>query len=403
MIDTIKTQATLGLKWGLDMLNHGGHVAVHSSFEKKHLQHLVHLVTAMYLECWLERDENAQQTLSSFAKEGNEYMLQTERKNNRGVVAHADRIKALQRAEQAYLTMQKERKKQAEKESSAPTMFPELQSKHQGKKYSFCALRHMDLLASGNLELYKLLTSRTHLMTVSVHRESERYISLLDAYDKYDAIFKQAKNISSDREYVAACMQMRKFESAFRFLLIARMAVYFVDRKISITDIDKRVLDNFELIWGRFAYVSASNVENSLISEPYDILHYDKQIECAFASNDLNRDSKIWRSLLLSADMWLRINLPLKERPSWTDKDFTAAAQFFKTDYPIFESHTPLWEAPNSKATDLTVDKDTLLKSRKKYAERVQDIYQKISEIPESDLNDLRSLIKPSKKKSKQD
>ncbi|MGM9608509.1 MAG: hypothetical protein ACI3XJ_13500 [Oscillospiraceae bacterium] len=98
--------------------------------------------------------------------------------------------------------------------------------------------------------------------------------------------------------------------------------------------------------WGR--YTAPSSCSNDPITvENFDILDYDSTIKCLF-SQDANvfnwshRKNALWRETLEEILCLLDNLKNPKDQPSWTDTDFSAAAGFFKNDYPIIESLLPL-------------------------------------------------------------
>ena len=370
-------------------------------FNAKEFRHLIDTAISLYLENWLDCDTTARKTTYAFAFD--KFNPRVERDPRAD--PHDDRRKALDRAAEILNVMQELRTKQVQSDWAQLKETQEsdgrnecdrstgseditVQSPHKGPTYSFVELRTFDLYIDGNLYVFKMLAQRKEAMTSKADKGS--YETLAGAYERYDRLFEDAKKLTSDKEYVVACMQIRKLESAYRFHLIAKLAKFIMDNQLQSSDIIEQAA--VKDIWGRHlapdlvrGYLEAaksSKLEKlmsvPLIDEPYDIMYYNRKIAWAFVPEYDANKAISWRCMLVNILRFMLELCPPDKQASWTDADFSAAAQFFRNDYPVIESYVPM-----------TVPQD-----RKTYFKNIQSIYKLLIEAEDSPLNVLRENIR---------
>lgn len=308
------------------------------------LQRLEHLAVSVYLGTWLENDKNAAQNIHYFASR--KYMLNSERSNLWGrLVFTNDRLSELRRATYILCGMNDLQEKQSAVELTG--VYTSNQSGDESTHsipYDFISLRFLDLYARRKLLLFELLTLRKKIMQITSQKK-EPYRPIIDAYHEYGSIFEEMKSYkdSNAREYVAACIQMQKMESTYRFQLCAEIAKYIADNNLDHKQVIERLRsEEARVCWERYFVPRILTDVDVMTSHSYDILNYAQEIECVFEGDELTAwKTIVFRSLLMNViDIMHHVANPITQR-SWTDDDFKEAAAFFKKDYPIFENGTP--------------------------------------------------------------
>lgn len=367
---------------------------------------IVNLTVLVFLEGWLENDQNATQTLHSFCYYP--YTLKSELKDIKGSIpAKEDEaaIKALRKAESIYKSMSELRTWQAEKEGIKEPAIADMTSK--GRFYNFIALRFIELCTTSpernqQLEIFNLFARRKELMMLTTKSKDKKHYDFLKAaYLDYYDIFREINEIGktgeddeerneesneeySDeeaekaikeagkkaRKYVVATMQIHKFEMAYRFHLIALLAKWTVDHQIDGTELNDFLAHMF-VLYARYACPAVSGDQNfkEIIDLPWDILFYDAAIPLLSGeekgySNDSPEYFIGYRHLVAASIAGLNHMLPLKEMPSWTDFTFIEAYSFIHNAYPIAEK---ISEYNPSQLDD------------EKYYRRIVEIYQYIN------------------------
>lgn len=148
------------------------------------------------------------------------------------------------------------------------------------------------------------------------------------------------KKTRNNREYVTFCILIYKLETAYRFLLSAKIAKY-----LSLnSDADMELLDTFwPCFWGRIETKLKTADEKMISVNEFDILDYDAPICLLFCENRGKVEFEaqrriIWRMLFIRVLLETLNKKRVLNQPAWTDNDFCQAARFFKEDYPIAES-----------------------------------------------------------------
>ena len=364
-----------------------GHNGELFPFQHDKAEHLMNLAVALYLEKWLESDENCRQSIHAFAVAPYTSSRVKNRKEyeEKGTLSY---IKLLQRAENIFYNMQEQQRKQAEKEGSSSSPWPKIE--HSRREHDYITLRFLELYANRKLDLFRLLTLRKTLMGALTKGKDTH--ALVDAYLQYDSIFEETKTESSDKLYVISCIQLRKFESAFRFHLAAKVAEYILSHRKPSKRIKNRIPQNFTTIWGRRKH-QALFWDKMNINEPYDILLYEEEIPLALKMEKIPDNSiQLWRNTLADVLSLMYLLYPTEHQPSWTDKDFKDAADFFKSDYPIVESHKSVFCNLNEK--DCTTEK---------LCNMIKRIYQDLSVTDNVTLNSFREVMKRNGRKKIKD
>ena len=351
-------------------------------FSEAEARHLQMLAVAVYLEAWLDGDETSRQTIHSFAIE--KYC--PKRRRESFAYPPDDRRKSLERAAYMINTMQglrieqlkieRERWEQDQRDGKTyeDGKIVSIQRPRRGYQYSFAELRTFDLYSNGYLEVFRLLSQYQEVMSNTADKGS--CVTLAIAYERYDMLFENATVLSSDKEYVVACMQIRKTESAYRFHLAAKLAKYIMDHHLRVDDL---MTDSAKAIWGRYLSEAVFRPQDPFpLNEPYDVLYYDRKIECALQEECVMERAFCWRSAFIDVLDFMNLLKPIKKQAPWTAADFSAAARFFRNDFPVIESYVPV---------DVPQD-------RKAYFKNIQSIYKLFIELGDNSLKFLRDNMK---------
>lgn len=310
------------------------------AFTNQDVFRLENLAVAIYLEEWLENDENARQTIYSFADR--KYVLQSEYEWGSTCEDEAA-TKRLRTAENVFVDMERLWERHTVEEKSP---CKSLLKKEKTKcAYDFISLNFMDLYAQGKLLLYRLLVLRKNIMDATSDKGSNK--NLDEAYHLYDSIFEDAKK-ASNREYVVTSMQMRRLESTYRFHLAAKLARLKKDCRVATIP----RLPNMCACWGRYRSYTKFSPQQGVVNVPYDVLNYEEEILAAMGDKQRAMKIFLWRDTLLDVLMLMNgIESPL-EMASWSTEDFRNAAEFYRRKYPIVESYQSIDLGIPGKNTD---------------------------------------------------
>lgn len=389
---------------------------------------IVNLTALVFLEEWLENDQNATQTVHSFCYYP--YTLKSELKGIKGSIPTDEdeaAIKALRKAESVFKSMSELRTEQAEKEGIKEPVIADMTSK--GRFYSFIDLQFMKLYATPaeecrQLEIFDLFARRKDLMMLTTKSKNpydflkSTYLAYYDVFRKisemgddvekvYEDACKNDSKTASDktieiagkkvREYVVATMQIHKFEMAFHFHLIALLAKWTVDHQLSDMDLYD-YLDCLFVLCNRYKYPLVIDDEDSaeMIDLPWDILCCEAAIPLLSSEDEKSADASFeyfveYRRLLSASIASMNAMFPPKEMPPWTDQAFIEAYLFIRNAYPIAEK---ISEYKPSQLDD------------EKYYRRIVEIYQYINsdEIQKDSvlpLSEFRKAMKESTSREK--
>lgn len=308
------------------------------SFTSEDYTEIINVVTAIYLNQWLECDSNARQTVNSFAAK--KYVSIKERRKRASRNSDYDRVKALQRAQKTYHIMQNLQHEQATREGigykefdlTRPGQKSDLNRKG-GCFQSFVTLRFLDLLSNPDFTLFKLLTRKKKVMEVI---GSKNNTELEYGYKAYGKIINEIQSYS-DREFVVSCIQLQKMESTFRFKLAASIAEYMQDKGLPY---DTKIPIDALYWWGRYAV--PTSFEHTISCEPHTISNYQQAIDIVFSEDSPDIECKKLKQLLrrtLIHELLIKLDSIMSpaQLPPWSSDDYIAARRFFTEDYPVLK------------------------------------------------------------------
>lgn len=292
------------------------------------LRKLKHTVVFYYLLTWLENDLNSRQTIEEFAN--NPYNAEeTEQYEDFEDLKTA--TKAIAYYEKFYRDNLALQNKQAVNEKIRYRR-SSYRSRRNNKaaKYDFIALRFMETLQKGQLDIYKLLFLRKKRLKVIAPGKQDE---LIKAYKSYTEIATDVINEMNDRKYVVGCLHFVKFENTYRFMLAAHLARYMLKNNLS---------SEMEIPWKiRMTYIRI------LADEKYD----KKASDTAFIGGyeDIEKDLLmpfspyefdkivILRGIMESFLQFLFRIFPINSFGTWTDEDYKSARIFLQENYILEE------------------------------------------------------------------
>lgn len=271
-------------------------------FSENDKKKIARTATMVYLQHWLENDENAKQTITSFSKEKEpgdislRYIPINEQKrykrNDKEQTNNAF-VKSMQRAEKKYLDMRELRKAQSIQEKQPFRDDPD--STNTGKYYPFTALYFMEQYAEGKMTLYDLLTYKKEILSLTSKKDNAIIDNFIDynrtIQETIDLIDNKDSNCIQDtavcRKYVIACLALQELERTYRFSLFSKMA-----KGMQEYSLDLRQIPDIPFPWGRYIDLNENlgitfktKEDVCIANEPYDIFNYEEIIQDIFSSN----------------------------------------------------------------------------------------------------------------------
>ena len=261
--------------------------------------------------------------------------------------------KAYLRAEATFTDMQNLQILQAKDEGrwSAPISFQKETGQTVKRYYNFPTLCTLQLLANDHSKdsncssserflspLFDMLVYRKKAMKVA--KDSTRLVEAYDSFNKMVAHFKKTR---SKREYVAFCMSFIKIEYAFRFQLIAELAVYQQKHDKPLGD---PLPELAALLWYRNKELSEQMDILTYLDEEIDGNRYPGQISMLYSEgNDVFEyatHAYATREFFSNVQSIVFSMLHPENMGAWSDLDFKMAADFFKNYYPVVERYKPI-------------------------------------------------------------
>lgn len=314
--------------------------------------YLINHATALYLAEWLACDENAKQTINSFAIQ--KFCAKDEIcKRIRGAEAKTGERSLYNRAAQKYRDMMLLYQRRAQNEGRTGKVADFIQYYQEndsstakkskaGIPYGFSDLCFIDWIAEYRFPIYDLLVYSTAFMRKS---NQERNTAIREAYKCYFKAIKELKETEDDRLYAISCIMIQQIESTFGHMDAASLARFF--GSCPELDIDEHI-SNTEFLWKRLVYVPFYEKKGGPIEDyPYLFWTFSDAVKY-LSHNDVDAQVRADMHLLLSRGlltemlMYANICMHPSRRRSWTAMDYHHATAFFKEQHPIVEQHPSL-------------------------------------------------------------
>lgn len=327
---------------------------------------LINHATAIYLSEWLACDENAKQTINSFAVK--KYCAIDEiQKRKRGAEMKAGKRSLYNRAAQKYRDMMLLQQLRAKEEgrNCKPADFilyrqendsDSLNTPKAGLPYSFSELCFIDWIAEYNFTLYDLLVYSTDFMRKS---NEDRNAAIKDAYQHYFNAIEELKSTEDDRLYTISSIMIQQIEGTFGHMAAATLARFF-EFCPNLNTEDH--ICNTEFFWARLEYTPFRKREGGPVTDyPYLFWSYYGiaqylSLKETDAQTHAAMHLLLSRGLLTEMLMYANICMHPSRRRSWTAEDYHHAANFFRKQHPIVERHSSLELAPPNEWTHKECD-----------------------------------------------
>jgi len=320
-----------------------GDCELRMSEERK--QHLISVMTAVYLMDWLKNDRFARDNLHHYMQEnsdhtGNYINAYKKSKEHKVIKQHIAQQSLAENRNYFQRPLEEPRRGYVEEKS-------------------FSDLWLAKNAAEGKLLVLDLLLDRKHLFESTNKRDAKNFV--LEAYKSYQALYwkllprkasNQCDTITETRDYVVSAMMLHEMEYTYRLHATATFAAELyreAERQgvpyQELWDFDKRE-NAFRALWGRTArsefdqftfLLNESGGERIVEYISYDILHSDQEVKALF-SEDAGLEIYIQNVIL---ERYMRLYacsiISPSTMPAWREQDFADAKHFFEIKYPVFQ------------------------------------------------------------------
>lgn len=302
---------------------------------------------AVFLEGWLESDPEWHCTVNRFSDMP--YCRRSEKKRKNTDADDRDK-KRFKRAAKVFYEIVSQRQQQIEEEKTGDGILEE-------RIYGVVDLCWIDMYQEGKLGLLKELFYPSQRQTISEQDKIDRikeayeqlYVVLSNINNFYDEVNKrndestvclEKKDIVSYPKIVAYNMAVRKIEQSNRLILSLMMAA-----KKCLTGHEVNFFDYESIIfWFRYPmerrkYSPSGEYKDwVVVDSPQDVMNYYYFLYCVCDKQAKNpyllEKHRILREIFCDLLNYLNnTKFPRCSLPSWTDKHFEEAAEFYHTEY----------------------------------------------------------------------
>lgn len=324
------------------------------NISEEKLNHLIDCATLNCLYVWFSLDETLSQTIYKLARNCTEiaqnnntnavgkkkYLRYGEKQATDKYSGYGGTYNALDRAYLKYAKLILSQQWVTNKRWIKSTKYKQyFDYKKSGPIHlHFIELCFLELQINGNNKLIDLLFHQKEYLTTT---HTKGFEALEQAYNSYFEALYEINNITDPIEFVVSCMQFYKTETSYRFVFIAKLAKYMIDKKIPI---DQKLPPIINLFIARMPYPRINKKPTETLS-PF-ITGYDRIFEQAFPIFSIgksNADAFYYSYLYALFDRALvdytKIlyfeNHPRKALSHWSDSDFENAATFLRENIKI--------------------------------------------------------------------
>ena len=326
------------------------------------VQNLVSATTAVYLTQWLGKDPGARDNLHHYLRE--------QEAMERGVsikdVPHPEGYKYAnkKRGELEAIREHIERQAQAEHISTPTKAAQKEPHREYADELNYFDLWNIAMDIEGKLLPLKLLQDRKNMFETTNKRDRKNLV--LEAYQSYHELFrsllpeKEAESIytpEQNRTYVITAMMLQEMERTYRIHAVGTLVRTWMQEAARLGKPNSAIWESEEIaepFWYYWSRAAKTEVDldferfDVLQSErlfpyvSYDILHYKEETEYQFCKGEdpvyILEDQILERFMLVAA---CNLRQP-SAMPSWEEKDYADARQFFETEYPIFQIYNQM-------------------------------------------------------------
>ena len=357
-IEAIKELMVNALEMSIYLLRHEGLEVIRIPEQK---QYLVSMMTAVYLKYWLEDDPRARDNLRHYMRE--------QEAMERGVsidkVRYPKGYQYANKKSHEWDVMEGHIARQAQAENRSYYRDPQ-KKRHGGhkNKMGYVQLWKREMSAKGKLLILDLLLHRKNIFETSNKRDHKNLV--LEGYRSYHELFKpllpekDAKSIHTpeqNRRYVVTAIALHEMEYTYRVHAIGTLARFWLQESkrwgVQYSTLWKSndIAEPFYQFWARSARIETESMLRLLNAEGGErMMEYISYDVLSSASEIINSFYRIdgldywYQEIALEREMFLvacMMKLP-HTMPSWEEKDFANARQFFETEYPIYQIYNQM-------------------------------------------------------------
>ncbi len=161
---------------------------------------------------WIENDKESRQTIASFAKQPYTPVPEQKRRVLERNIGMASKLRYYEKLYRENLILHGQQAKKAGFRYKRPSY---------KREYDFIALRFMEMMAENHLAIYTLLFLRKKFMRRTTSGADD---GLIEAFKNYGEIIHKLNRCTSEKEFVIGCLQLIKFENAYRVALAGEIS-----------------------------------------------------------------------------------------------------------------------------------------------------------------------------------
>ncbi len=320
-------------------------------------------VVMLYLQKWMENDNNSTETVNSYAVKAferyEENILSQNSYQNEEYIDQANYIRNFYRKFDELAQIFSMYEDYAKRNN---LVYKEIVRKENNRlKESYVDLALTELLQNGYLYLFEALIRYDDVLKTKGTAKNE---TIRNGYNQYNKLYEFIRGRQDAKEYVAFCCALYKIERAYRFDMIEKTAKEIVANNIpkdaDFTDIMSIFffgINNMDFIQILAMYLKEYTYKLRTISpnstmKNMNILGIDKATDLAIEIlNPKKCDLEIFKIKKYAFFKNIMIHnyafstlftiMPTVDQPSMTEEDYKAAVHFLKNEYKIVEGHIP--------------------------------------------------------------
>ncbi len=376
------------------------------------LTKMVNIATGIYIEWWLEKDENSRRNIREFSeiRYGEKCSPKDGEDNKRETAV------ALYNAYAKYCDLFELRQEQASKEKTRRQKKPDI--KKNKRELDLVTLSWCDAWKDGYLQIIDILLLRRHFLNRKSKRDSKQnevmccalcnYMKLIERIEK--CFWEGEKEFPKYIEYVAKCVLVQKIERTYHFMFCANIGKFIQKEGIECCDFHNGVLAAY---FGRFSEIegylfdargrfdSKGAVRYLQNSDPLDPVPGEETLLKIIYTDERNQYSEVAEEIMrrrIMADLLvvLLAVFPVNKQHAWTESDYIEAARFYHEEFDFIFALQSI-ELPSLEPKDCDENEKA-----HQYYDAFHELYMQLYKMDGSPLKEAVEKLKP-KKQSEDD
>ena len=290
-------------------------------FTGNEIKIMCNTVVFYVLLVWLENDKKSRQTMASFAKQPYTPVPEQKRRVLDRNKETASRLRYYEKLYRENLVLHGQ---QAEREG-----FKHKRPSYK-KEYDFIALRFMEMLAENHLAIYKLLFLRKKFMRRTTSGADD---GLIEAFKNYGELIHELNRCTSEKEFVIGCLQLIKFENAYRVALAGEIAECMVNAGLSPEMQFPPILKACYHRLPPNMLLFPSNLQTTCIGGYSIVEDALKRKVIPIALEKI----LAMRVVVEEVAFLISTGFPVKKFGMWTEADYKRAAQFLTDEFCVLQ------------------------------------------------------------------